>query len=76
MTTMTSLLNILELKMSPRIARFTRFPGFGCPKWKISRNFTAKNGVKDEKFHPAFTLLGGDADLWALRECCTPRLFC
>ena len=34
-----------------------RFPGFGCPRRKISPKFHSKNGVKNGKFHANFTLL-------------------
>ena len=43
-----------------------RFPGFGCPKQKISPKFHAKNGAKKGKFHANFTLLGSGADKHAL----------
>ena len=35
-----------------------RFPGFGCPKRKISPKCHAKSGVKNRKSHTYFTLLG------------------
>ena len=51
--------NRCPAEVRSEILRTARFPGFGCPKRKISQIFTAKNGVKNGKFHANFTLLGG-----------------
>ena len=41
---------------------------FGCPKRKIAPKFHAKTGVKTEKIHANFTLLGCGADISGCRK--------